>query len=98
VLACAEPGATNTGVAQALGVSRPCVTRWRARVAAHRLEGLADAPPPGARRRVGDDEVARLITLTLETQPEGATHWSTRSMAQRAGMSQTMVSRVWRAF
>ena len=98
VLACAEPGATNTSVAQALGVSRPCVTRWRARFAAHRLEGLADAPRPGAPRQVGDDEVARLIALTLETQPEGATHWSTRAMAKRAGMSQTMVSRIWRAF
>jgi transposase len=98
VLACAEPGATNAGVARALGVSRPSVTTWRARFAAHRLDGLADLPRPGAPRRVGDDEIERLIALTLETQPEGATHWSTRAMAQRAGMSQTMVSRVWRAF
>jgi transposase len=98
VLACAEPNSTNTGVARALGVSRPSVTTWRARFAAHRLEGLVDAPRPGAPRRVGDDEIERLITLTLETQPEGATHWSTRAMAQRVGMSQTMVSRIWRAF
>ena len=98
VLACAEPGATNAGVARQLKVSRPSVTTWRARFAAHRLEGLVDAPRPGAPRRVGDDEIERLIALTLETQPEGATHWSTRAMAQRAGLSQTMVSRVWRAF
>ena len=57
-----------------------------------------DAPRPGAPRQVGDDQIERLIALTLETQPEGATHWSTRAMARRAGMSQTMVSRVWRAF
>ena len=98
VLACAEPGATNTGVARALGVSRPSVTTWRARFAAHRLDGLDDAPRSGAPRKVGDDEVERLAALTLEERPEGATHWSTRSMAKRAGMSQTMVSRVWRAF
>jgi transposase len=98
VLACAEPGATNAGVARALGVSRPSVTTWRARFAAHRLDGLVDAPRPGAPRRVGDEEIERLIALTLETQPEGATHWSTRAMAKQAGMSQTMVSRVWRAF
>ena len=48
VLACAEPTSTNTGVARALGVSRPSVTTWRARFAAHRLEGLVDAPRPGA--------------------------------------------------
>ena len=98
VLACAEPNSTNTGVARALGVSRPSVTTWRARFAAHRLEVLVDAPRPGAPRRVGDDEIERLITLTLETQPDSATHWSTRAMAKRAGMSQTMISRVWRAF
>ena len=50
VLACAAPGATNLGVAPALGVSRPTVATWRRRFAQHRLEGLTDAPRPGARR------------------------------------------------
>jgi transposase len=98
VLACAEPGSTNTGVARSLGVSRPRVTTWRARFLADRLDGLVDLPRSGAPRQVGDDAIERLITLTLETQPDNATHWSTRSMAQRVGMSQTLVSRVWRAF
>ena len=65
---------------------------------AHRLDGLVDAPRSGAPRRVGDEAVERMITLTLEEQPAGATHWSTRDMARKVGMSQTMVSRVWRAF
>jgi len=98
VLACAEPGPTNAGVARQLKVSRPSVITWRQRFLEHRLDGLVDRPRSGAPRRVGDDEIERLIALTLETQPEGATHWSTRAMAQRAGLSQTMVSRVWRAF
>jgi transposase len=98
VLACADPQATNTGIAARLGVSRQSVVTWRQRFLAHRVEGLSDAPRSGAPRKIGDDAIERLIALTLETQPEGATHWSTRSMAKRAGMSQTMVSRVWRAF
>jgi transposase len=98
VLACAEPGATNLGVAKALGVSRPTVATWRRRFAAHRLEGLLDAPRPGAPRTIGDAAVERLVALTLEETPPDATHWSTRSMAKRAGMSQTAVSRIWRAF
>jgi transposase len=98
VLACAEPGATNLGVARALGVSRPTVATWRRRFAAHRLEGLVDAPRPGAPRRIDDAAVERLVALTLEEAPLDATHWSTRSMAKRAGMSQTAVSRIWRAF
>ena len=98
VLACADPQATNTAISKRLGVSRPSVVTWRQRFLAHRLEGLLDQPRSGALRKIGDDAIERLIALTLETQPPGATHWSTRSMAKRVGMSQTMVSRVWRAF
>ncbi|CAO4172790.1 IS630 family transposase [Methylorubrum aminovorans] len=98
VLAYAEPGSTNSGITRALGVSRMSVTTWRARFLAHRLDGLVDLPRSGAPRQVGDAEIERVISLTLESQPANATHWSTRAMAQRAGMSQTMVSRVWRAF
>ncbi len=98
VLACADPQATNTAIAKRLGVRRQSVVTWRQRFSAHRLDGLGDAPRSGAPRKVTDDAVERLIALTLETQPEGATHWSTRSMAQRTGLSQTMVSRIWRAF
>jgi transposase len=98
VLACAEPGATNLGVARALGVSRGTVATWRRRFAEHRLEGLAEAPRPGAPRTIGGAAAERLVALTLEEAPSNATHWSTRSMARRAGMSQTAVSRIWRAF
>jgi transposase len=98
VLACAEPGATNLGVAEALGVSRQTVATWRGRFAERRLEGLTDAPRSGAPRTIGDEAVERLVALTLEEAPSNATHWSTRSMARRAGMSQTAVSRIWRAF
>lgn len=98
MLACAEPDATNLGVSRRLGVSRPTVATWRGRFAEHRLGGLADAPRSGAPRSIGDEAVERLVALTLEEAPRGATHWSTRSMARRAGMSQTAVSRVWRAF
>src|SRR5918995_4694144 len=74
VLACAAPGATNLGVARALGVSRQTVATWRERFAAHRLEGLVDAPRSGAPRSIGDEAVERLVALTLEEAPRGATH------------------------
>jgi transposase len=98
VLACAEPGATNLGVATALGVSRQTVALWRTRFATHRLEGLVDAPRSGAPRSIDDEAVERLVALTLEEAPAHATHWSTRAMARRSGLSQTAVSRIWRAF
>jgi transposase len=97
VLACAS-GASNIEVAQRLGVSRPTVTKWRARFLARRLEGLADEPRPGAPRKITDEQVERVLVTTLETTPKDATHWSTRSLARALGMSQTAVSRIWRAF
>ena len=97
VLAC-EGASSNTQIAQELGVARGMVTKWRNRFAVDRLDGLLDEPRPGRPRVVGDDKIEALITATLETAPPAATHWSTRSMAEHLGLSQSMVSRVWRAF
>ena len=98
VLACAG-GAPNSKVAGDLGVSRATVTKWRSRFAEARLEGLSDEPRPGAPRTITDEQVEAVITRTLEERGPGEdTHWSTRSMARATGMSQTAVSRIWRAF
>jgi hypothetical protein len=53
---------------------------------------------PGAPRQVGDAQIERVVRMTLERAPADATHWSTRAMAKRCGLSQSMVSRIWRAF
>jgi transposase len=98
VLACAEPGSTNGGVAQALGVSRPTVALWRRRFAERGPDGLLDEPRPGAPRRITDEQVEHAVTTTLEAAPADATHWSTRSLARATGLSQTAVCRIWRAF
>lgn len=99
VLACAQgPGESNGQIAAGLRVSRHMVTKWRNRFAADRLEGLLDEPRPGRPRTIADADVERVITTTLETTPRDATHWSTRSLAAEVGLSQTAVSRIWRAF
>jgi transposase len=97
VLLAAE-GLRNTAIAERLAVTRPTVTRWRSRFAEHRLDGLLDEPRPGRPRTVSDEQVEQVIARTLESTPKNATHWSTRSMAAATGMSQTAVSRIWRAF
>ena len=97
VLACAK-GWTNIEVAEELGVDRNTVAKWRNRFVAARLDGLHDEPRPGAPRTIGDDDVERVIVKTLEQSPRDATHWSTRSLAAATGMSQSSVSRIWRAF
>jgi transposase len=97
VLACAgDP--SNQAVAARLGACAATVGTWRARFVARRLGGLVDEPRPGAPRTVTDADVERVVTRTLETKPENATHWSTRGMARAVGMSPSAVGRIWRAF
>ena len=93
VLGCAA-GAENKAVAARQRVSEQTVCKWRARFVEHRLDGLLDAPRPGAPRTIDDARVDAVIAKTLESVPDGATHWSTRSMAREAGLSQTAVSRI----
>jgi transposase len=97
VLAAAE-GATSKEIAAELGCTTSTVGRWRGRFAVRGLDGLHDEPRPGKPRSISDADVERVIVKTLEEQPLDATHWSTRSLAQATGMSQSAISRIWRAF
>lgn len=97
VLACAE-GLSGNEVAAKVRVTRATVSKWRVRFAKDRLEGLLDEPRPGAPRRVSDKDVDRVVALTLESVPRGATHWSTRQLAEKVGLSHVTIARIWRAF
>ena len=85
-------------MAAELRVCVDTVGKWRSRFLEQRLDGLLDQPRSGRPRMIDDADVERVIALTLETTPKDATHWSTRSMARRSGLSHTTVSRIWRAF
>ena len=97
VLGCNE-GLSNGEVAKRLRITGATVCKWRERFRVGRLEGLLDEPRPGAPRSITDAQVEEVITKTLESMPVNSTHWSTRQMAQRAGLSQTAIVRIWRAF
>lgn len=97
VLVCAE-GVENKEVAIRLGVCDETVGKWRRRFIAARLDGLRDEPRPGAPRSIDDRRIEAVIVRTLESQPAGATHWSSRDMARDSGLSVSTVQRIWRAF
>jgi transposase len=97
VLGCAE-GLANTAIAQRQGCHPVTVSKWRHRFAQDRLEGLTDAPRPGAARTISDETVEAVVVDTLETVPADATHWSTRGLADKHGISKTTVAEIWRAF
>jgi len=97
ILACAQ-NVSNDEVARRVRATPQTVSKWRRQFIERRLSGLLDEPRPGTPRGIGDAQVERLIATTLNELPRDATHWSTRSMAQKLKLSQSTVSRVWRAF
>ena len=98
IVLCCEEGLSNDTVARKLQITGATVGKWRERFRVNRLEGLLDEPRPGAPRSITDKQVEAVVTKTLESMPANSTHWSTRLMAKKAGLSQTAVVRIWHAF
>ena len=94
----AADGLTNNEVADKVGVNQTTVVKWRKRFIEQRLDGLVDEPRPGAPRTISDADVEALVVRTLEDKPADATHWSTRDLAAKSGVSASSVGRIWRAF
>lgn len=91
-------GASGREIQQRLRTSNQTVCALRKRFLKGGVEGLFDERRPGAPRKIGDEDIERVMVATLERRPEGATHWSTRMMAKKLGFSQSAISRIWRAF
>jgi len=91
-------GATDAAVGAQYRTKSHTVGFWRKRFLTSRLDGLLDEARPGAPRTISDERIEKVVVATLETTPKGATHWSTRPMAESQGLSATTVGRIWRAF
>jgi transposase len=85
-------------VARQLRTTNYTVGVWRKRFLARGVDGLFDEPRAGAPRQIGDERIEEVVTQTLESIPQGSTHWSTRQMAKKLHLSQSSISRIWRAF
>ena len=90
----AAQGKSNDVIAQEIGVGRVQVGRWRDRYVEGGLAAIERDLPRGGRPTRAD--AAEIVRLTTQTKPETATHWSTRTLAAQAGVSDTTVLRVWR--
>jgi transposase/transposase-like protein len=97
VLKCAA-GRANNEVAAECGVSPATVGKWRRRFCELRLDGLSDDPRPGRPATITATQVEEVLVATLESTPENATHWSRSKMAERSGLSESTIGRIWRAF
>jgi len=94
----AAEGKSNNSIAVQLSVTRPTVLLWRNRFAEQGSTGLAeDAPHGRSSRRTQDKVIKAIVEATLHTTPPDATHWSTRTMAAKFGVSNATVCRIWDA-
>ena len=98
IILLAAQGGSNKSIAQRLATTPHTVGKWRKRFQGAGNDGLLDEPRPGTSRKLSDRQVELVLARTLESQPEAATHWSTRDMAKACGLSQSTISRIWRAF
>ena len=94
----AADGMENKQIARQLGIMPEKAARWRNRFLEGGIAALEkDAPRPGKPRTITDGCVKRVVEMTLQQKPSNATHWSTRTMAATAGISEASVRRIWHA-
>ncbi len=94
----AVEGLENKQIAAQMGIMPEKVARWRSRFLDGGIAALEkDAPRPGRTRTITDVHVKQVVEMTLHQKPANATHWSTRTMATAAGISEASVRRIWRA-
>ena len=93
----AGSGMQDKHIAATLRITPEKAARWRNRFLDGGLAALdKDAPRPGRTRTITAAKVREVVRRTTQHAPAGATHWSTRSMAQAAGVSEKSVRRIWR--
>lgn len=98
VLLLAADGVANTRIASEVGVTPMTVRSWRTRFEAQGLTKFAKvAPGRGRKSTIPQDVIDQIVDLTQNSTPAGETHWSTRTMAKRVGVSKDTVQRVWSA-
>ncbi len=94
----AADGTTNHQLARDLVTTRSTILKWRSRYLKYGVQGiLEDAPRSGRKKTITADKEAAIVEATLRTKPPQATHWSTRTMAEAQGVSDTTVYRIWKA-
>ena len=90
-------GQSGAEVARRTGYTPVQISRIRHRFIDERTSGLSDKPRSGRPHIYGTEKTAEIVALTLQPPPEGLSHWSTRELAERAGVSHTTIHRIWQA-
>ena len=92
-----ESGETWAKIRDKLDCNDAFIDRWSKRFQAERLAGLFSRHAGQVASTLTPQLEARILDWTVKRKPtDGSTHWSTRKLAERLGISHMMVARVWR--
>jgi transposase len=92
----AADGKQDLEIAAEIGISNQKAARWRKRFLKLGLAGLEkDAPRPGRTPTITAAKVQEVVRKTTQEKPGNANQWSTRTMAEAAGLSEKSVRRIW---
>ena len=98
IVRAASQGQSEAAIAAALDTSRPTVRLWKERFTQKGLAGLWEiAPGRGRKATYGPERIQAVIDATLQSKPQGSTHWSCRVMAATQVMSKSTISNIWRS-
>jgi transposase len=88
-------GRSYRDICQEIGCSPAYVARWKARFQKDRLAGL-DSRYAGRSAWVITAEMeARVLALTRKPPADGSTHWSSRKLGAKLGISHVTVAKIW---
>lgn len=91
-------GASLRKVRAATGLNLRHIVKWRERFAAHGVEGMVDQPRPGRPKRLSVARQERILRDTVRVKPPGGrSHWTSRLLGRRHGVSFDTVQKIWRA-
>jgi transposase len=90
-------GVPTSEIVRRLRTTYPTLTRWRHRFEEDGVDGLRRGRTrPAGKAATSQAKIDEILTLTATGQPAGATHWSSRRMAQQVGVSATTVRAIWK--
>lgn len=95
IILAAAKGESINCIARQLHTSRPTVILWKKRFVEKGLDGLQDMPKPPRHSGISQEKIEQILAATL-AKPENATHWSTRTLAEKMGVSHMTVQRIWK--
>ena len=95
----AANGMANEAIARECTTTPDTVRRWRAKFEEGGFEAVGSiAPGRGRKPEIDQSVIDAIVNDTLHEIPDDeSTSWSTRTMAERFGVSKDTVARIWKA-